>query len=205
MSDVATSPRGLLESEARSELVETWDLDGVYHVEDEQQDQAAWFAKIRSIMAKKGVPVSEFPPADLEYLCTLVDGISGPGLPYYQFIHQYDMLSLATEGEIHSFDEVDVAVDDDIEGILTDETQYEGLEVALCVKIGRNDEHAWGGSFILWCRRSPQEDWRWRYMAHIDEESSDTYGTVEEYLAFYAHHNEQSEGDVREDLQLFGI
>nr|OQO30424.1 hypothetical protein B0A51_03054 [Rachicladosporium sp. CCFEE 5018] len=77
--------------------------------------------------------------------------------------------------------------------------------IELCIKIGRNEEHGWGGSYLLWCRRSADDPWQWRYAAHADEEPSDVYDTLEEYLEFYAHFNEQDEADMRRELRYLGV
>ena len=198
---LATTPRGMLEPAVRMELVKSCDLDGIYHLPEEfPQDRSAWYATIRGLIEARDVTAGAFPPPDLEYLCTLVDGICGPGLTRYVFWHQYDMLDVAELCSDYDDDKVFIG-----KASLPADWVSEDGDVELCVKIGRNEEHGWGGSYILWCRRSADESWQWRYAAHADEEASDIYDTLEEYLAFYAHFNEEDEADMRRLLRGFVV
>ncbi|KAK5713652.1 hypothetical protein LTR15_011352 [Elasticomyces elasticus] len=201
INGLATSPRGLLEPAVRTELVKNCDLDGIYHLpEDFPQDRSAWYAKIRGLLEERDATAGTFPPPDLEYLCTLVDGICGPGLPQHIFWQQYDMLGFAESSSAYDKNTVFVG-----EASLPIEWDLENGDIELCVKIGRNEEHSWGGSYLLWCRRSANDPWQWRYAAHADENVSDIYDTLEEYLAFYAHFNEQDEAQMRRLLRYFGV
>ncbi|KAK6429237.1 hypothetical protein LTR95_014619 [Oleoguttula sp. CCFEE 5521] len=198
---IATSPRGLLDPAVRTELIKKCKLDGIYHLyEGVRQDRDAWYARVRGILERRDATAGAFPPPDLEYLCTLVDGICGPGLPMHVFLHQYNMLNLAGLSRAYDDDTVFVG-----EASLPADWYLERGHIELCIKIGRNEEHSWGGSYLLWCRRSANDPWQWRYAAHADEEASEVYDTLEEYLTFYAHFNEQDEGDIRRELRHLGV
>ncbi|KAK5736186.1 hypothetical protein LTS12_026243, partial [Elasticomyces elasticus] len=112
----------------------------------------------------------------------------------------YDMLGFAESSSAYDKNTVFVG-----EASLPIEWDLENGDIELCVKIGRNEEHSWGGSYLLWCRRSANDPWQWRYAAHADENVSDIYDTLEEYLAFYAHFNEQDEAQMRRLLRYFGV
>jgi hypothetical protein len=198
MNGIATSPRGLLDPAVRTELVEKCDLDGIYHLpEDFPQDRKAWYAKVRGLLEERDATAGAFPPPDLEYLCTLVDGICGPGLPQHVFLQQYNMLDIGESSRPFDDDTVYIG-----EALPADWCLEHG-DIELCVKIGRNEMHGWGGSYLLWCRQSADDPWQWRYAAHADEEASDVYDTLEEYLAFYAHFNEDDEDDIQSALGYF--
>ncbi|KAK5692222.1 hypothetical protein LTR17_025463 [Elasticomyces elasticus] len=186
INGLATSPRGLLEPAVRTELVKNCDLDGIYHLpEDFPQDRSAWYAKIRGFLEERDATA---------------DGICGPGLPQHVFWQQYDMLGLAESSSAYDNNTVFVG-----EASLPADWYLENGDIELCVKIGRNEEHSWGGSYLLWCRRSANDPWQWRYAAHADENVSDIYDTLEEYLAFYAHFNEQYEAEMRRLLRYIRV
>lgn len=84
-------PRDLLREDVRAELISSCDMDGVSH--GHVTPRAEWFAGVRIRISELNVAVSEFPPADLEYLCTLVNGIIGPGLPYRRMQRQFHFLT----------------------------------------------------------------------------------------------------------------
>ncbi|OQO00897.1 hypothetical protein B0A48_13584 [Cryoendolithus antarcticus] len=157
ITNIATSPRSLLDPAVRLKLIETCDLDGIYHLPDDfPLDRGAWYARVRALIE------------------SLVDGIGGSGLPRYQFIHQCSMLDLAERSSPYRDDTVTVGEDE-----LPGQWDIE-LDIALCIKIGRNEEHSWGGSYVLWCRKAPDEQYAWKYAAHADEWASDVYDTLEE-------------------------
>jgi hypothetical protein len=196
ITEFATSPRGLLEPAVRSKLIDKCNLDGIYHLpETFRPDRNAWYAIIRGLLEEQNVTATAFPPPDLEYLCTLVDGICGPGLPQHVFMHQYNMLDVAERLGVYK-DTVFVG-----EASLPAAWGPDDLEIELCIKIGRNYEHSWGGSYLLRCRGPSDEQPLWKYAAHADENASDVYDSLEQYLAFYSHFNEQGRDDIERVIQ----
>jgi hypothetical protein len=96
------SPRDLLATDLRIRLIELAALDGVSHGPVDLQRRADYFAAIRTRMAHLQVGISNFPPADFEYLCTLVDGVTGPGQPLYREINQFDFITPLGNGPLNA-------------------------------------------------------------------------------------------------------
>ncbi|RFU30420.1 hypothetical protein B7463_g5901, partial [Scytalidium lignicola] len=195
------APRDLLSEEVRDEFIRLAGLDGVAHyLAINPQLRERYFAAIRTRIAEKNVKVAEFPPADLEYLCTLVSGISG--LPYYREQQQFDFISAVEEHYLQEMVENVTVPIQDGEGAEYNELSdiWEDWEIAIAFKIGTGPR-SWGGSYALYCRNEDKEQWKWRYGVHDEEWCSDVYDSVEEFLGFYTHFEEQTEERVRRDIR----
>lgn len=75
-------PKDLPSNDIGAELIRQWELDGVASQTVNIKLREEYFAGIQRQISEMNGKVEEFPPADLEYLCTLVSGVTGPGLPY---------------------------------------------------------------------------------------------------------------------------
>jgi hypothetical protein len=204
------SPRDLLADDVRAEMIRLGGLDGVSHrpVDVEQRQES--FAAVGARIAEKNVHVAEFPPADLEYLCTLVSAITGSGLPYNREAQQFAFVSSVEEQKLQDMlENVTVPIRDE-GGEAYNELTYvwEDWEIAVAFRIG-GGPRSWGGSYALYCRNDGNEQWKWRYGLHDEEWCSDIYDSVEEFLGFYAHFREQTEEDVKSGIRslngLLGI
>jgi len=196
------SPRDLLNDNMRAELIRQADLDGVSHYPVNLKQREEYFATVRTRIAEMNVEVAEFPPADLEYLCTLVSGITGPGLPYHREAQQFAFVSSIEDHELkYMVENVTVPIRDDEEGRYNELTYiWEDWEIAVAFKIGGGNCGD-GGSYALYCRNEDNEQWKWRYGVYNDDWSSDVYDSVEEFLGFYSHFGEQTEEGVRKDIR----
>lgn len=201
------SPRDLLNDDIHDELIERAGLDGVHSLKPDLEAREKYFAAVRARILGLDVEVAEFPPADLAYLCTLVDGITGPGLPYNRVSQQIEFISRTGEGLERDvgvpvrFDENEAWDESAGKSPPYDQLSFVWLdwEMAVAVQIG----HApfTGGSFAVYCRKEENEQWKWRYGVHDGDWCSDLYGTVEEFLDYYAHFREQTEDDIRRDVR----
>lgn len=104
--------------------------------------------------------MAEFPPADLAYLCTLVAGISGPGLSYHRDSQQIELVTALADAERVLEDCVSVPVryNKDEKYDAHAESPYDQLswvwedwEIAVAFQIGQAPFP--GGSFALYCRK----------------------------------------------------
>ena len=77
--DSVKSPRDVLEEIVRADLTRLCNLDGVSSRAVNVELRGEYFDRVRARIAEKNVEVTEFPPAGLEHLCTLVSGVTGPG------------------------------------------------------------------------------------------------------------------------------
>jgi hypothetical protein len=147
------------------------DLDGVSHYPVNLKQREEYFAAVRTRIAEKNVEVAEFPPADLEYLCTLVSGITGSGLPYYREAQQFTFVSSIEVKELkYMVENVTVPIREDDEGGGYNELTYiwEDWEIAIAFKIG-GGPCSRGGSYALYCRNKDNEQWKWRYGVHDED------------------------------------
>lgn len=166
-----------------------------------------YFAAIRTRIVELKVEVAEFLPADLAYLCTLTDGITGPGLPYERVSQQIESLSPFEEGVFRNSVGVPVRYGEDGDEELWEKYAeltwiWTDWEVAVAFQFGRAPFT--GGSFALYCRKEGKE-WKWRYGIYDDDWCSDAYDSVEEFLDYYPHFREQTEEDVRKDVNRGGL
>lgn len=197
------APRDLLADNVRAELVALARLDGVSHDPVNLGQREDYFAAVGARIAEMSVQVAEFPPADLAYLCTLVSGVTGPGLPDHREAQQFAFVSPIEDEQLeHMLENVTIPLRDDGEGgegnELTD--VWEDWEIAVAFKIG-GGPRSWGGSYALYCRDDDgNEQWKWRYGVHDGDWCSEVYDGVEEFLAFYAHFNAQTEEEVKKDI-----
>ena len=195
------SPRDLLNNNVRAELTRRASLDGVSHFPVNLEQREEYFATLRTYIAEINVEAARFPPADLEYLCTLVSGISGPGLPYNRESQQIDFVSSINNHELKDMvEDVTVPVRDYEGGGYNKITySWEDWEIAIAVKIGGGNISN-GGSYALYCRNEDNKQWMWRYGIYDEDWYSDVFDSVKEFLGFYAHFREQTEEEVRKDI-----
>lgn len=76
------SPGDVLNENLRATLLDTGVVsDGVYinQLGVDGESRREYFDGIQAQITALGVDVAEFPPTDLEYLLTLVSGVTGPG------------------------------------------------------------------------------------------------------------------------------
>ncbi|KAF5542354.1 hypothetical protein FPHYL_11538 [Fusarium phyllophilum] len=196
------APRDVLDESVISSLISSASLEGVDDDPVDPSLRQEYFAGIKAGIAERGVEVTEFPPSDLEYLCTLVSGITGPGLPFHREVSQFDFITPLRPGMMKAMIRaVGVPARNDAgEG---EHNQLTGLwkdwEIAIVFKIG-GGPRGWGGSYALYCRNEDNDQWKWRYGVHDGEWCSDVYRNVEEFLDFYAHFNEQTKEDLKDDI-----
>ncbi|KAG5790726.1 hypothetical protein H9Q69_010220 [Fusarium xylarioides] len=195
------APRDVLDEGVISSLIRSASLEGVDDDPVDPSLRREYFAGIKAGIIERGVEVAEFPPSDLEYLCTLVSGITGPVLPFHRETSQFDFITPLRPGKMKAMIQaVGVPVRSDAEG---EHNQLTGLwedwEIAIVFKIG-GGPRGWGGSFALYCSSEEKEEWKWRYGVHDEEWYSNVYDNVEEFLDFYAHFNEQTEDDLEDDI-----
>ncbi|KAF4943842.1 hypothetical protein FGADI_13122 [Fusarium gaditjirri] len=195
------APREILDESVIPSLISSASLEGVDDDPVDPSLRREYFTGIKASIAERGVEVTEFPPSDLEYLCTLVSGITGPGLPFHRETSQLDFITPLRPGKMKAMIQaVGVPAGSDAEGHHNQLTGlWEDWEIAIVFKIG-GGPRGWGGSYALYSRNEDNEQWKWRYGVHDEEWCSDVYDNVEEFLGFYAHFNEQTEGDLEDDI-----
>ncbi|KAF4943412.1 hypothetical protein FGADI_13439 [Fusarium gaditjirri] len=192
----------ILDERFRNALIFEGCLDGVSHGLVDLAGRREYFAGVQASIARKGVEVAEFPPADLEFLCSLVRGVTGPGLSFHREVSQSHFITpLEFEEMEEMVKSVCIPIRDE-----TGEEEYNSLtstwenwEVAVAFKIG-SGPRSWGGTYALYCRNEDHKQWKWRYGVHDEEWYSDVYENVEHYLEFYTHFREQTEEELREDI-----
>ncbi|KAI1018503.1 hypothetical protein LB503_005585 [Fusarium chuoi] len=196
------TPRDILNESVISSLILSASLEGVDDDPADPSLRREYFAGIKASIADRGVEVAEFPPSDLEYLCTLVSGITGPGLPFHREARQFDFITPLRPGKMEAMIQA-VGVPFRSDAAQGERNQLTGLwedwEIATVFKVG-GGPRGWGGSFALYCRSEYKKEWKWRYGVHDEEWYSDVYEDVEEFLGFYAHFNEQTEEDLEDDI-----
>lgn len=203
VSELVESPRDLLSDDIRDEVVIRAGLDGLGRTEIDLEGREAYFAAVRARIAELNVEVAEFPPTDLAYLCTLVDGITGPGWGVHHLSQQIEFISSPREGlEEHvgvpvPNEEFDQDAWPQLFGV------WEDWEIAVAVKIGQAPFP--GGCYALYCRNNDNQQWKWRYGLNDGDWCSDIYGSVEDFLVNYAHFREQTEEEVRSDVEGAGL
>ncbi|KAI6747649.1 hypothetical protein HG530_015757 [Fusarium avenaceum] len=200
--DSIKSPRDVLDENVISSLVLSAALDGVDNGPVDLEQRKEYFAGVQASITEEGVEVSEFPPSELEYLCTLVSGVIGPGLPFHREGNQFDFVnSLAFQGVEKMAETVCVPI-----RMVNGESGsneltfiWEEWQIAIAFKIG-GGPRSWGGSYAIYCRKEDDEQWQWRYGVHDEDWYSDVYKNVEEFLGFYAHFTEQTEEELERSI-----
>ncbi|CZR64668.1 uncharacterized protein PAC_14566 [Phialocephala subalpina] len=178
-----TSPRDILKDDVRAEMIKRAGLDGVYGHLVNLKQREEYFAAIRTRIPEN-VEVAEFPPADLEYLCTLVSGITGPGLPYHREMKQFDFVSPIDEHQLEDMVEVVTVPIRNVEGDSNELTFiWEDWDIAVAFKIG-GGPRSWGGSYALYCRHEENKEWKWRYGVHDEDWRSHVYDSVDHHKHF---------------------
>jgi hypothetical protein len=199
-SGLVRSPRDLLRDDIRDEVVGLTGLDGVSPADMDLEGREKYFAAVRARIAELNVEVAEFPPADLAYLCTLVPGISGPGLRYHHDSQQIEFLTALEDADrvLEDFVMVPVRYDAPAELPYHQLTWvWEDWEIAVAFQIGQAPFP--GGSFALYCRKADSaKQWKWRYGIHDGDWCSDVYDSVEDFLDYYAHFRGQTTEEVLE-------
>jgi hypothetical protein len=201
------SPRDVLNDDVRAELIRRARLDGVAHRPVNLEQREEYFASIQTRIVEKNVEVAEFPPVDLEHLCTLVSGVTGPGLGNHRAAQQFAFVSaIEDESMKHMLESVTVPIRGDEGGEYNEWTDiWTDWEIAIAFRIG-SGPRGWCGSYALYCRNKGNEQWKWRYGIHDEDWCSDVYNSVEEFLSFYAHFRETTEEQVRKSMRsLKGI
>lgn len=195
----------LFNDDVRAEVIKRNSLDGVCDTPINLTKREEYFAKIRANLAEKKIDLGdEFERcvAELSYLCTLVDGITGPGLPYYLEPNQIEFIT-PTVNNLDNLDYIIVPTWDD-QGERDDIFLgvWEDWEIAAAFQTGKGS-FALCGSCAIYCRNKEDDDnkeWKWRYGMFDGDWHTDMYNSVEEFLGYYAHHNEQTEERVRKDI-----
>lgn len=185
--------RDLFNDDVRAELVKRNSLDGVCDTPIDSTKREEWFSKIKANMAAKNIDLDTPIPKDLIELGNLIDGITGPGLPSYTEANQIEFLT--TTAELDGLDHLIIPTWND-----TGEREdvflgvWEDWEIAVAFQTGKGP-FALCGSCAIYCRHTEDDDnkeWKWRYGMFDGDWHSDMYNSVEEFLAFYAHHKEQT-------------
>ncbi|KAL7918370.1 hypothetical protein ACQKWADRAFT_304272 [Trichoderma austrokoningii] len=194
--------RDLLNDDVRAELITRNSLDGVCDTPIDSSKREEWFSKIKANIAGKNIDLGcEIEvPADLVYLCTLVDGITGSGMPYHTQT-EIELLTPAEESDGLDYIVVPTWNDtEDREDILSG--LWEDWEIALAFQIGKGP-FALCGSCAIYCRHiedNHKKEWKWRYAMFDGDWQTDMFDSIEEFLAYYAHHDEQTEEGIRRDI-----
>ncbi|KAK5111609.1 hypothetical protein LTR85_011787 [Meristemomyces frigidus] len=219
-------PRVILRDDIRAELIRQARLDGVCHQAVDPQARAEFLVAVRNRILEENVDraLEVFPPPDLEYLCTLVSGIIGTGLPFHQDCGQFAFVSSFRDHSLARIMNVDVPLrndedhdDEDHDDEDHDDEEHddedpmapgnefddiwEDWEIAVAFRIGVGIR-GWGGSYALFCRNEGHKQWRWRYGVHDEDWYSDVYDSVEEFLEFYAHFKEEHPNQIKRYLLL---
>ncbi|CZR50145.1 uncharacterized protein PAC_00017 [Phialocephala subalpina] len=209
-----TARQILHDDDVLAELIQRYDLDGVVAPNpDNLEQREEFFANIRKHIPET-VDLAEFPPADLAYLCTLVSGITGPGISYHRYSQQFDFISPIKDAQQleKTLEGVVVPIRSDYSvwplppsepGVTYNQLTdiWEDWEIAVVFNLGRGPRV--GGGYALYCRREAANDeaFKWRYGVQDEEWYSDVYDSIEEFLGFYAHFNEQTEQEIAGDIR----
>lgn len=73
------SPLDILDESFRADLINSCNPDGVSSRPVNKELRKEYFDGIKTRIAERNIEVADFPPKDLEYLCTLISGVIGPG------------------------------------------------------------------------------------------------------------------------------
>lgn len=180
-AEFPSAPQDLLAIDhVRESLIIRYSLDGLHHDSIDAATRSAWFATLNNAIAvvslEAGMPRPESLPASLKYLCTLVCGICGPGLPNWRFLHQVDFIArasqVAMEGEVKTAARVTKGMRNpevfDFHSQITHDLMmhwgddiainWEDWEISLAVRIG-DMETGNAGTYVVFCRRlKPADD-----------------------------------------------
>lgn len=210
------TPRKLLDDhDVLAELIQRYHMDGVVGPNPNNLEQREeFFANIRENIPET-FELDEFPPADLAYLCTLVSGITGPGIGHHRYAQQFDFISPVKDAEQleKKLEGVMVPIRIDYSvwplppmefGVTYNQLTYtwEDWEIAVAFHIGGHGPRA-GGGYALYCRHEEASDepFKWRYGLQDETWGSDVYDSVENFLDFYAHHREQTEEEMTREIR----
>ncbi|CAK1362415.1 unnamed protein product [Cercospora beticola] len=172
--------------------------------------------------------ISTFPPSlpkDLKYLTTLVSGITGAGLPYWREMQHPDVFKKVNFGLLGSFRDDRKRICIPSLGNWQDVTAFrnedirnpdnavgytwatEGWDASVAFNMSSWPEQFLNGTFVLYCCRQQQREenrtadlWGWRYGFQRGVFSSELFDSVEDYLAWYAHWDEQTEENTESVL-----
>ncbi|OTA07312.1 hypothetical protein A9Z42_0081920 [Trichoderma parareesei] len=202
-------PRDIFNDDVRKDITQWASLDGVCDGPFDLRRREEYFASIKAEIAEKNIDVVEFPPVDLEYLCTLVDGITGPGLPYYSFANMIEFITPTSSSDLEGPKGYIIvpAWDDEEDRVDVLSEVWEGWEIAVAFETG-GGPFALCGSCAIYCSSKEDDgnkEWKWRYGIFDGGWCSDMYNSVEEFLGYYAHFKEQTEEMFRKDVVRMGL
>ncbi|KAF4947586.1 hypothetical protein FGADI_10317 [Fusarium gaditjirri] len=142
--------RDVFDDSVISSLISSASLEGVDDDPVDPSLRREYFAGVKAGIIERGVEVAEFPPSDLEYLCTLVSGITGPGLPFHREVSQFDFVTPLQRGKMKAMIEA-VGVsswNDTREGEHNQLTWlWEDWEISIAFKIG-GGPRAWAAHML---------------------------------------------------------
>ncbi|KAL2068363.1 hypothetical protein VTL71DRAFT_16461 [Oculimacula yallundae] len=211
-SDIST-PRDFLNESLRVSLTESYELDGVSNRPVYANFRRENFDGVEKRIKEMGVDVGKFTPPNLEELCDLVSGVTGPARIGTHFISQ--QIAFASTIEEESLEDMIQAVyvpgrhfgeedddDDDDGGEDFDPWMdlWPNWEIAVAFKIG-GGPHEWCGSNALYCRNEDNAQWEWRYGIHDNDCCSDVHDSVADFLLSNSHYKETTEEWVRKHFR----
>jgi hypothetical protein len=202
-------PRDIFNDDVRNDIIQWAGLDGVSNGPINLRLREEYFASVRAEIAEKNIDVVEFPPADLECLCTLVDGITGPGLPYYCFANMIEFITPTGDSGVGGLkgSVIFPAWNDAGDRVDALSEVWETWEIAVAFVTGGGPFDLCG-SCAIYCSSKEDDgnkEWKWRYGIFDGGWGSDIYNSVEEFLGFYAHFEEQTEEMFRKDVVRMGL
>lgn len=208
-------PCDILNPENFAILAEHFGLDGTARGDVDAGKREQWLARLRGEMSRlqeQSEDEAEWPedlPADLKALILNVRGIWGPGLPYWLARGRTSFFSsqLGLESAQKTRKRVFVPLRNS--GGQGDELDivWEEWDIAVAVKLGQGGMSASAmlAIFCKFCEEGSKEStWQWRFGVCDEDWSSQLYVGVEEFLAWFAEYEEQTEKDVEEDLVEVG-
>ncbi|GIZ46912.1 hypothetical protein CKM354_001001800 [Cercospora kikuchii] len=222
-----STAKSLLEGSA-DDMIAVFCLEGVDHDPVDLSARDHWWASLWNVMKSSQQHIEPFPtglPQDMKYLTTLVSGITGGGLPYWREMQHPDFFkkvdvrllespvdhrkricipSLGNWQDVAAFQSKDVLDPNNAVGYTW---AIEDWDISVASNMSSWPEKFSDGTFVLYCcRQQETEDshlvktWDWRYGFQRGIFSSELFESVEEYLAWYAHWDEQTEGNTESVL-----
>ncbi|SCO80552.1 uncharacterized protein FRV6_04765 [Fusarium oxysporum] len=135
-------PQDVLDEGVISLLISSASLEGVDDDPVDPSRRREYFAGLKAKIEERRVEVAEFPPSDLEYLCTL-----------------FDFITPLRRGKIKDMMEaVGVPVRNDAGEVEHNQLTWlwEEWEIAIAFKIG-GGPRGWGGSYALYCKNEGRD------------------------------------------------
>jgi hypothetical protein len=216
------------ESAVKSEMIKTFEMDGVSHDPVDLEMRKKWWDSIWAAIVnfKDDIPAEQFPPGlpdDLQYLSTLVNAVLSPGLDDWRETQHRDFIPPVDEHDLSQVGYGMVSVPclgnwmDESRGFSDEDSNdynnyfggqwcKDGWDIAVGVSTSCWPSEFGGRSFMIYCR--PQEEggqWGWRYGyddAKFDGRSK-IFDSVEEYLGWYARYREQTPENIQTPMLEF--